>query len=119
MYSHHEQGEAFAMRTTIFNSRYAHSRAIRMNILINPTGRPGKFRAVDWAVELLNFFTKVSPLCGSGVADFHVQIIRLPTVGSFQTSRSNTSWTSRLSLKSTGIFTKYSMKASIILKRQH
>lgn len=35
------------------------SRAIRMNILINPTGRPGKFRAVDWAVELLNLFTKV------------------------------------------------------------
>jgi hypothetical protein len=35
------------------------SRAIRMNILINPTGQPGKFRAVDWAVELLNLFTKV------------------------------------------------------------
>lgn len=36
------------------------SRAIRMNILINPTGHPGKFRAVDWVVELLNFFTKVT-----------------------------------------------------------
>ena len=30
-----------------------------MNILINPTGRPGKFRAVDWVVEHLNLFTKV------------------------------------------------------------
>ena len=30
-----------------------------MNILVNPTGHPGKFRAVDWVVELLNFFTKV------------------------------------------------------------
>lgn len=33
-----------------------------MNILINPTGRPGRFRAVDWAVELLNLFTKVNSL---------------------------------------------------------
>lgn len=31
-----------------------------MHILINPTGQPGKFRAVDWAVELLNLFTKVA-----------------------------------------------------------
>ena len=37
-----------------------------MNILINPTGRPGKFRVVDWAVELLNFFTKVGPACELG-----------------------------------------------------
>jgi len=29
-----------------------------MHILINPTGKPGKFRAVDWVVELLNLFTK-------------------------------------------------------------
>ena len=46
------------------------SRAIRMNILINPTGHPGKFRAVDWAVELLNLFTKVRPtfmLIGSNI----------------------------------------------------
>lgn len=34
-----------------------------MSILINPTGHPAKFRAVDWAVELLNLFTKVIPLC--------------------------------------------------------
>jgi len=36
-----------------------------MNILINPTGRPGKFRPVDWAVELLNLFTKVSLVQGT------------------------------------------------------
>ena len=30
-----------------------------MHLLINPTGQPGNFRAVDWAVELLNLFTKV------------------------------------------------------------
>ncbi|KAF9642785.1 hypothetical protein BDM02DRAFT_3105232 [Thelephora ganbajun] len=29
-----------------------------MHLLINPTGQLGKFRAVDWAVELLNLFTK-------------------------------------------------------------
>ena len=34
-----------------------------MNILINPSGHPGKFRAVDWVVELLNLFTKVGSVC--------------------------------------------------------
>ncbi|KAF8337750.1 hypothetical protein F5887DRAFT_1063039 [Amanita rubescens] len=32
---------------------------IRYNILINPTGKPGKFRAVDWCVELHNYYIKV------------------------------------------------------------
>ncbi|KAF4565704.1 hypothetical protein EYR40_002226 [Pleurotus pulmonarius] len=35
------------------------SRAIRYNILVNPTGKKGKFRAVDWCVELNNLYTKV------------------------------------------------------------
>jgi hypothetical protein len=35
-------------------------RSIRYNILINPTGKVGKFRAVDWCVELNNLYTKVS-----------------------------------------------------------
>ncbi|EJF63965.1 hypothetical protein DICSQDRAFT_145419 [Dichomitus squalens LYAD-421 SS1] len=33
--------------------------AIRMNILVNPTGRPHEFRAVDWVIELLNLLIKV------------------------------------------------------------
>ncbi|KAI1781638.1 hypothetical protein LXA43DRAFT_881670 [Ganoderma leucocontextum] len=33
-------------------------RAIRLNILVNPTGKPLEFRAVDWVVELLNLYTK-------------------------------------------------------------
>ncbi|KZT00083.1 uncharacterized protein LAESUDRAFT_739738 [Laetiporus sulphureus 93-53] len=33
-------------------------RAIRMNILVNPTSKPFAFRAVDWVVELNNLFTK-------------------------------------------------------------
>ncbi|KAI0703413.1 hypothetical protein BC835DRAFT_1410692 [Cytidiella melzeri] len=33
-------------------------RAIRYNILVNPTGRPNHFRAVDWIVELLNLYIK-------------------------------------------------------------
>ncbi|KZT02766.1 uncharacterized protein LAESUDRAFT_738485 [Laetiporus sulphureus 93-53] len=32
--------------------------AIRMNILINPTGKVFAFRGVDWVVELNNLFTK-------------------------------------------------------------
>ncbi|TBU51030.1 hypothetical protein BD310DRAFT_835544, partial [Dichomitus squalens] len=33
--------------------------AIRMNILVNPTGQPHEFRAVDWVIELLNMLIKV------------------------------------------------------------
>ncbi|KAI0084796.1 hypothetical protein BDY19DRAFT_987352 [Irpex rosettiformis] len=33
-------------------------RAIRYNMLVNPTGKPNHFRAVDWMVELLNLYTK-------------------------------------------------------------
>ncbi|KAI1791086.1 hypothetical protein LXA43DRAFT_889951, partial [Ganoderma leucocontextum] len=32
---------------------------IRYNILVNPTGMAGEFRAVDWIVELLNLYIKV------------------------------------------------------------
>ncbi|KAF9230375.1 hypothetical protein BU15DRAFT_57310 [Melanogaster broomeanus] len=34
-------------------------RAIRYHILVNPTGKVMKWRAVDWCVELNNLFTKV------------------------------------------------------------
>ncbi|KAH9847338.1 hypothetical protein C2E23DRAFT_712394, partial [Lenzites betulinus] len=33
-------------------------RAIRYNILVNPTGKPNEFRAVDWIVEFLNLLIK-------------------------------------------------------------
>ncbi|KAG2120928.1 uncharacterized protein F5147DRAFT_766804 [Suillus discolor] len=33
--------------------------AVRYHILVNPTGKPMKWRAVDWCVELNNLFTKV------------------------------------------------------------
>ncbi|TFK71828.1 hypothetical protein BDN72DRAFT_764370 [Pluteus cervinus] len=39
--------------------------AIRMNILVNPTGLEHKFRAVDWVVEHNNFFIK-QVYCGAG-----------------------------------------------------
>ncbi|KAG6849308.1 hypothetical protein H0H93_009576 [Arthromyces matolae] len=32
--------------------------AVRKNILVNPTGRPGRFRGVDWWVEHNNFYIK-------------------------------------------------------------
>jgi hypothetical protein len=35
-------------------------------MLVNPTGKPGGFRGVDWVVELLNLFTKV---CQVRIAD--------------------------------------------------
>ncbi|KIL57951.1 hypothetical protein M378DRAFT_87211 [Amanita muscaria Koide BX008] len=35
-------------------------RAIRYNMLVNPTGKPGKFRAVDWVVEGNNCEIKVN-----------------------------------------------------------
>jgi hypothetical protein len=34
-------------------------KVIRYHILINPTGKPHHFRAVDWCVELNNLYTKV------------------------------------------------------------
>ncbi|KIJ06726.1 hypothetical protein PAXINDRAFT_91576, partial [Paxillus involutus ATCC 200175] len=34
-------------------------KAVRYHIIINPTGQKGKFRGVDWCVELNNLFTKV------------------------------------------------------------
>ncbi|CDO76158.1 hypothetical protein BN946_scf184740.g1 [Trametes cinnabarina] len=34
-------------------------RAIRYNMLVNPSGKPNEFRPVDWLVELLNLYTKV------------------------------------------------------------
>ncbi|KAJ2971460.1 hypothetical protein NUW54_g12502 [Trametes sanguinea] len=37
-------------------------RVIRYNILVNPTGKPKAFRAVDWVVELLNLYIKVRKL---------------------------------------------------------
>ena len=33
--------------------------AVRYNMLVNPTGKPGKFRGVDWVEEsMINLYTK-------------------------------------------------------------
>lgn len=34
-------------------------KAIRYNILVNPSGKPHQFRAVDWVLELINLYIKV------------------------------------------------------------
>ncbi|KAI6022226.1 hypothetical protein PISMIDRAFT_79654, partial [Pisolithus microcarpus 441] len=51
------------MTNFLFNVHFVYPpglrHAVRYHILINPTGRPMKWRAVDWCVELNNLFTKV------------------------------------------------------------
>ncbi|TFK18253.1 hypothetical protein FA15DRAFT_649673 [Coprinopsis marcescibilis] len=53
---------AAEMRTYLENVHFIYpkglSRAIRMNILCNPSGEPGHFRAIDWIVEHNNLYTK-------------------------------------------------------------
>lgn len=39
-------------------------RAIRMNILCNPTGKKNQFRAIDWWVEHNNLYIKASKCTG-------------------------------------------------------
>ncbi|KAG6884204.1 hypothetical protein C0992_006774 [Termitomyces sp. T32_za158] len=41
-----------------FNFPEGLKKAIRYHMLVNPTGKPGKFRGVDWCVELNNLYTK-------------------------------------------------------------
>ncbi|KIL58125.1 hypothetical protein M378DRAFT_86931 [Amanita muscaria Koide BX008] len=45
---------------THFNCPERLRHAIRYNILVNPTGKPGKFRGVDWVVEGYNCEIKVN-----------------------------------------------------------
>ncbi|KIL59611.1 hypothetical protein M378DRAFT_14729 [Amanita muscaria Koide BX008] len=45
---------------THFNCPEPLRHAIRYNILVNPTGKPGKFRGVDWVVESYNCEIKVN-----------------------------------------------------------
>ncbi|KAI1787585.1 hypothetical protein LXA43DRAFT_856650, partial [Ganoderma leucocontextum] len=33
-------------------------KAVRLSLLVNPTGKPLHFRAIDWVIELLNLYTK-------------------------------------------------------------
>ncbi|KAI6017947.1 hypothetical protein BKA83DRAFT_4464994 [Pisolithus microcarpus] len=51
------------MTNFLYNVHFVYSlglrHAIRYHILVNLTGRPMKWRAVDWCVELNNLFTKV------------------------------------------------------------
>ncbi|KAF9817385.1 hypothetical protein IEO21_03526 [Rhodonia placenta] len=46
----------------IFRGCGKHKRAIRMNILCNPTGQKNTFRAIDWWVEHNNLYIKVCNL---------------------------------------------------------
>ncbi|KAF9231987.1 hypothetical protein BU15DRAFT_81749 [Melanogaster broomeanus] len=46
-------------------------RAIRYHILVNPTGKVMKWRAVDWCVELNNLFTKVCQEWNGGKGSNH------------------------------------------------
>ncbi|KIK73985.1 hypothetical protein PAXRUDRAFT_176967 [Paxillus rubicundulus Ve08.2h10] len=52
------------MTTFLLNVHFMYpeglKQAIRYHILVNPTGRKAKWRAVDWCVKLNNLFTKVS-----------------------------------------------------------
>ncbi|KAF8170079.1 hypothetical protein BJ912DRAFT_861513 [Pholiota molesta] len=54
---------ATEMRRSLENIHFIYpaglKRAIRMNILCNPTGKKGHFRAIDWVVEHNNLYTKV------------------------------------------------------------
>ncbi|KAG8915681.1 hypothetical protein FRC00_001315 [Tulasnella sp. 408] len=50
------------------------ARAIRMNWLVNPSGKPDGFRAVDWQVELNNFYTKV--VHGGAASNHTIGLIR-------------------------------------------
>lgn len=65
------------------------SHIIRYNILVNPTGKPRKFRGVDWVVELLNLCTK--HIYGSKGSNYTKQRIltESPLVLIFRSSHSN------------------------------
>jgi hypothetical protein len=46
---------------------YQIRRAIRLSMLCNPTGKPGKFRAIDWLVEHNNLYLKVINLSSNAI----------------------------------------------------
>ncbi|KIK82496.1 hypothetical protein PAXRUDRAFT_153718 [Paxillus rubicundulus Ve08.2h10] len=54
---------AMHMTTFLLNVHFVYppgfKKAIRYHILVNPSGKPMKWRAVDWCVELNNLFTQV------------------------------------------------------------
>jgi hypothetical protein len=65
--------------------------AIRMNILCNPTGKKGKFRAIDWLVEHNNLYIKVSKRYHTatskshpGAADLRWEVLKPPEAADSQ-----------------------------------
>jgi hypothetical protein len=44
-----------------------------MNILCNPTGKKGKFRAIDWLVEHNNLYLKVSAQRPTSTSSAHLK----------------------------------------------
>ncbi|KAG6875407.1 hypothetical protein C0992_003987, partial [Termitomyces sp. T32_za158] len=48
-------------------------KAVCLHVLVNPTGKPGKFRGVDWCVELNNLYTKA--IHGGGSSNYTIERI--------------------------------------------
>ncbi|KAI0717551.1 hypothetical protein C8T65DRAFT_804900 [Cerioporus squamosus] len=61
------------------------ARAIRLNWLCNPTGKPDGFRAIDWLVELMNLFTKVVYGSSGYTRTFQLIIKQSPLIELFRT----------------------------------
>jgi len=49
--------------------------AVQYSILVNPTGKAGKFHVVDWCIELNNLYTKVSGSMHSKCAQIDIQCL--------------------------------------------
>lgn len=81
-------------------------RAIRYNILVNPSGRPHAFRAVDWVVELLNLLIKV--IYGGDGSNFTKERILLESVLVLLYRNSHANMESNLALP--GLTTKHAEK---------
>lgn len=86
-YAHH-MGKLLSDMHFVYPERLRH--AIRYNILVNPTGKPGQFCGVDWVVESNNCDIKVSPIVQSesAVCNLNKPIIRLPLEGTVLTTQS-------------------------------
>ncbi|GLB35134.1 hypothetical protein LshimejAT787_0206990 [Lyophyllum shimeji] len=64
-------------------------KAIRMNWLVNPTGRKDGFRGVDWVVELMNLYTKVTYSGASSNRTFQLVIKNSPLIQIFRSVHEN------------------------------
>lgn len=72
-------------------------KAIRANILCNPTGKKGKFRGIDWLVEHNNLYVKVSQYSLLYRFTLFNTIVRESTVGNIPTIQNPISSTNPIS----------------------